>query len=323
MSKELDIIHLIGTMIPNPSDLQDDAFYDPDSRLIYTTDMLVENRHFSRDYFSPEDIGWKACAVNLSDIASVGGMPKYTLISLGLPDSLDLAFVKGFYTGFNACSQTYNSKLIGGDTVGSDTLVINVTAIGHLPQGHHPGQRHLCQPGDIIITTCFSGLSAVGLYCFQDKTEGFSKSKAAHLRPKPQIELGLSLSKNLPRFGMMDTSDGLADALMKLATQSKVHIEVDAQALTPWIHPEITAYCQKNPMDPMSLVLYGGEDFELMASVPPEYESHLPPEFHKIGIVRSIEAETSEPGVILKNLNRPENGSHEVRLSISKTFQHF
>lgn len=313
MLHEQDIIQRIGQLTGQPEDLADDAYWDPNTRQIFTTDMLVEGHHFKQDYFSPEDIGWKAAAVNISDIAGMGGLPQSMLISLGLPENLELSWIDGFYQGFLAACKQYGCKLIGGDTVGSDQLVINVTAIGHCPEKHHVGRRNQAQAGDIIIATGYHGLSAVGLQDFLAKETNYPASQAAHLRPQPRLAEGQELSKRFSRYALMDSSDGLADAALKIALASKQKLILNSAKIP--IHPEVRAYAQANALDPLQITLYGGEDFQLVAAVP-----EVPPELMAhFKVIGRVEAADDQPGAWIES---PDNDAL-TPLSLEKTYQHF
>jgi thiamine-monophosphate kinase len=311
--RELAVIDLIGQLTQRPEYLADDAFLDPQTRQIYTTDMLVEGRHFRMDYFSPEDLGWKAAAVNISDIAAMGGRLKYLLISLGLPEDCDDAWIRAFYAGLLAACAQFGGEIAGGDTVGSDRLVVNVTAVGECPPTHTPGRRIGAEVGDYIVATGFHGLSGIGLRVLQAGETGFDACKAAHLGPTPRIPEGLMLSKRFERYALMDSSDGLADALLKIAQASGKKLVVDAEKVP--LHPEVSAYCADHKSDPWQAVLYGGEDFELVATVP-EVDDALLAHFAVIG---RVEAADGKPGAWV----RPIGQDALQPLSLAETYQHF
>lgn len=318
MLKESTILNTIAGLLPNHQILSDDAYLDETSGFIFTTDMLVESRHFSLDYFSPQDVGWKACAVNLSDIAAQGGLPRFLLISLGLPDTIEMSFIEGFYRGFQELLGKTGGIIAGGDTVGtaqSNLLVVNVTAIGQMIPGMTPGRRQTAQPGDLLITTGPSGLSAVGLQALQQSEPGFEACKLAHRRPIPRLLEGQILSQHYRRYGLMDTSDGLADAVLKMARESQVKIEISASALT--IHPEVSLYAQKHDLETTSLMLYGGEDFELIASVPSS-NGELPPTVAKhFKIIGRVDSGPAEATLV------DTQGKTLETLTLDKTYQHF
>lgn len=322
MSREHAIIDLIAGLSGQTEAMADDAFWDEGSRAIYTTDMLIENRHFSRDYFSPKDLGWKAAAVNISDLAGMGGQLKYLLISLGLPDDLGLDFVRELYQGFQEACQTFGGIIAGGDTVGSPLLTLNVTAIGECPAGSHPGRRFQARPGDLIIASGYHGLSHVGLQALRNQWLDFQTSKAAHLHPMPRIEAGLTLARKFDRYALMDSSDGLADALIKIAQSSGQTLVVERRKIA--LHPEVMAYghkiapaTQAATAETVALetALYGGEDFELIATVP-EVDAEILTHFHVIG---KVEAVAGPPGAFIKETET----AALTPLSLGKTYQHF
>jgi thiamine-monophosphate kinase len=304
--------------------LNDDVFYDAKSRQILTKDLLIEGRHFSLDYFQPENVGYKAISVNVSDVASIGGMPQYYLIGLGLPERLaQPEFISGLYDGMKQALSEYGGQIVGGDTVGAEQLTLSITAIANLPEGAHPGQRFSAQPGDWVITTGHSGLSALGLAILQDNTSpdrvfNFPVSLAKHRRPQARLVLGQGLAKQYQRFAMTDSSDGLADAVLKIAQASGVDMELDATAIP--LHPELMVHCSHDKDKARQLALYGGEDFELVACVPGEFGS-WPSDWTVIGRVKEASPKQST------------NQFHDVlllgddgqidRLGFEKTFQHF
>lgn len=309
---ERSILQTLSTLLPRPDVLEDDAFFDPETREIFTTDLLVEGHHFSTAYCSAEDIGWKAAAVNLSDIAAMGGEPRYLLISLGLPRSTSMAFVEGFYSGVQKLLKNTGGQVVGGDTVSAPCVVVNITAVGYLPNGSVLGCRNQARPGDLIITTGPAGLSAVGLSVLKSGQGKYPQCQLAHKRPIPRLEAGQLLAQTYGRYALMDSSDGLADAVLQIAMKSGVQMVVDQEKL--FIHPEVQAFCQASGKGLGSSALYGGEDFELVATIP-EWNSALEGYFTVIG---SVEA-GSPVGATL----RAPDGKIVEELSFEKTYQHF
>ena len=314
-TREQRLIHTIGRLLPGGADaLSDDTFSDAESRLMYTADMLVEGRHFDWRWFSPFDLGWKAAAVNFSDIAATGGEPQYLLVSLALPEHrADTGFVTGLYEGLMACCKRYGGQIIGGDTVSAPLVVINVTATGRLPQGHTAGRRHAAQPGDVIVTTGFHGLSAAGLLSFQKNKTGFESARQHHLRPEPRVAEGLFLSKHFTRYALIDSSDGLADALLRMAHASGTDIRLQSDRLP--VASEL-AVCP----DAHDLMLYGGEDFELIAAIPEGVVSTTALADHGLTVIGRVEApHAAEPHVILIDAQ----GQPLETLAFNKTYAHF
>lgn len=268
MLKELALIEAIAKTLPQgPADLGDDTYFDPDTRQLLTTDLLIEDQHFSQAYCSPADIGWKALAVNLSDIAAMGGQPTRVLVSLGLPDSADTAFVQALYGGMLSLLEAIGSacRIVGGDITYAPRLVINVAVVGNLPAGSTPGLRSSARVGDVILTTGPHGLAQVGLLALQTKRQEYEASKQAHCRPWPRLKEGQLIAKTCPRVALMDTSDGLADALLKIAHSSGVRLEIEDSRIER--HPELRRFAEETGAEARSMALYGGEDFQLLATV--------------------------------------------------------
>jgi thiamine-monophosphate kinase len=297
-------------------DLRQDTFFDPASRQILTTDMLVEGVHFSREYFSPQDLGWRSVAANLSDIAATGGVPLWILVSVGVPeqDETTLSFLEDMYQGIDECCRRYRCSVIGGDTVRAKETTISITAIGQLPANSQPGRRHFAKPGDLIAISGHHGLSRAGMEALQRKFHNYTPAKQAHLRPVPQLNLGQQIAKVLPRFTMMDSSDGLADAVLRIAEASTVDIVLDRKRIE--IHPEIQEIAEMAEADPMDWVLYGGEDFQLVVTLPAETLG-LFPQLVPVGTVHP--ASQGQNG---KAYLRTEEKTL-IPLDFEKTYQHF
>ncbi|MEB3288069.1 MAG: thiamine-phosphate kinase [Vampirovibrionales bacterium] len=308
--------------------LDDDAYFCPQRRLILTTDMLVEGTHFRFSTHSPYDIGWKAAAVNISDIAAMGGKPDFLLISIGLTKATSTGFIDGLYEGLSHCAKAYQALIVGGDTVFSPQLTINVTAVGQLPLQHTLGTRSGARPGHRLIVTGPHGLSAAGLYALDHGIKNAPELLLqTHRRPTPRIEQALTLSKRITHYAMMDTSDGLADACLKLSKQSKVQIILDESKLP--VNPDLAHFAEKQKQDLMQWMLYGGEDFELIATMPVELP--LPAGWQEIGRVHELPAIEPAPNGAHPNYDNPTTSPvvlHRLDgslmpLGLDKTFSHF
>jgi len=296
-----------------PSDtFRHDAYLDSDSGQILTTDMMVEDVHFSMDYFTPQDLGWKSIAISLSDIAATCGRPQWIMASIGLPKSYPMQWLNSLHEGIKACCNQFGCKLIGGDTVGSEKIILSITAIGQALDNCTPGRRDQAQPGDVIAISGHHGLSRAGLEALTKSYTGYDQVKQAHLKPIPLVKLGQRISRSVPRFSMMDSSDGLADAVLHLSHESNVDIYLDQSRLD--IHPQVSELAEKANVDPLEWVLYGGEDFQLVVSLPRE----VAPLFPELTVV----------GQVLKSKHGQGHASmvhnkETILLDWSKTFQHF
>jgi thiamine-monophosphate kinase len=332
---ERTFIQWLGSSGSDAQALQDDAFYDALTRQVYTSDILVDGRHFNRAYCSAQDIGWKAAAVNLSDIAAMGAVPLYLLVSIVVPETFEFDWLQKLYEGLYQACDVFQTRIVGGDTVGGDVFTINVTAIGVCPPDSKPAHRWLAKTGDLILTTGYHGLSHVGLLSLQAAQRGYPVSQEMHRRPQPQLPAGLSLCKALPRVAMMDSSDGLADALLKIAEASQQALVLESSRLA--IHPEIQSYAEANGLDPLALALYGGEDFQLIATVPQQAWQESPTEvqeqFQVLGYVADTATflERMPAGELLLDSSCPLTGAWLfddtqttwTALDRKQTFQHF
>jgi thiamine-monophosphate kinase len=315
---EASLLAVMQGVLPGAADwMRQDTFVDETGQ-VFTTDLLVAGQHFDTAYMTPEDIGWRAGAVNLSDLAATGAVPRYVLVSLGLPED-DAAWVLGFYQGLQALLACHGGMVIGGDTVRAAVTVVNIAAIGQMAPGSQPGRRHLAQPGDWIVTTGFSGLSAVGLRALQASWPDLKAAKQAHRRPTPRLKAGQALAQHYPRLAMMDTSDGLADAALKLAEASHVCLQLEASALR--VHPALAEAAARVEASVWPWLLYGGEDFELLATVPPPCDPAEAEWMASLDIYRVGQVVASTAGSPAAWVRYPD-GREEV-LGYEGTYQHF
>jgi len=267
--------------------------------LLLTTDIFIENVHFRRRYFSYEDIGYKSLAVNISDIASSGGIPILFLVSLGIPQYMKESNVLEIYKGFKTLEDAYNILCVGGDTVSSEKLVINIAIIGKAI--NKALLRGGAKVGDKIYLTGELGLSYVGfrvLNSIYQKKERFSKAIEKHLRPEPRVEIAKVLSEKNCVNSCIDTSDGLAISLYSIARSSNVGIKIYEDALP--IPYEIYKYSEIFSENPISIALYGGEDYELLFTS--KSEDEIPEEINDTKISKIGEIiEEKKVVLVLKN----------------------
>ncbi|MGG1246761.1 thiamine-phosphate kinase [Bacillus spizizenii] len=306
---EFDLIHSITPRTIHHSSVDvgigdDAALYTAKHGVqeIVCVDTMVEDVHFKLHYSSPEDIGYKALAVNISDIAAMGGIPKFYLVSLAVPSKWTESEIKAMYEGMNELAKLYHMDLIGGDTVStSDKLVVTVTVIGEIEKGR-ACLRSLARPNDIVFVTGEIGSSAAGLSLLLEKTNPQNTSVATdyfinkHKRPQPKVSVG-RLCSSIKRAALNDISDGLASELNEIAEASSVSIEIDESILP--VHPDLP----KLHSNWKEWALFGGEDFELTGTVTKEEWEVLKQECEirqlpitKIGHVK----EKTEFNVILK-----------------------
>lgn len=252
------------------NDIGDDCAvlpYTEDDVLLVTTDALVENIHFLLDKAPPYDLGYKALAVNLSDIAAMGGSPLASVISLSMPSSTPLLWLQEFYQGLQEICKTYDTKIIGGDTTGSPgPLYINVTMLGTMPKSFVK-RRSAAKMGDIVCTTGFCGDSGAGLKALIEDIK--SPLVTTHYRPRPHLAEGAFLSKFPAVHAMMDLSDGISSDSMRLAEESLCEFQIDPSSLP--LSPEFLEITAKYHWDRTHLALMGGEDYCLLVTIDPHF----------------------------------------------------
>lgn len=243
-----------------------------DKLTIVTTDLLAEGTHFRRDIIDPYSLGWKSVAVNISDIASMGGVPTWAFVSIAFPD-MDVEFIQRLYEGMNAISDRFGSRIIGGDTNKIEgQIVINVAQLGEVKAGHQ-ALRSTARPGDHILVTGYIGESLAGLKILlkdglEKGLEEHPKVVERHIRPTPRVpEARAAVEKGLVH-GMMDLSDGLALDLGKMCEASGVGARVYADKLP--ISTELAAAAVEIGADPTALAAAGGEDYELLIAATPK-----------------------------------------------------
>ena len=299
-----------------------------DQNLVVTTDVLVDKVHFSEQTTSPEDVGWRAIAANLSDLAAMGAIPLGITIGLSLPGQTPVDWVEALYQGCDRCLSTYQSKIVGGDICRSSVISVAITAFGQV-KPDRVIRRFTAQPGDAIVVTGVHGASRAGLELLLNPDLGEILGQKerdslikAHQRPRPRLDVLphlWNLSEFIPasRNGWiagMDSSDGLADAILQICRCSGVGAEIEKslipipENLAQWVSPEAA----------IAWALYGGEDFELVLCLPEFAAQELVKKLGKpAAIIGKI---TTDKMVIVKDSFNP---GFQEQLSLSQGFQHF
>lgn len=304
------------------------------ARLLATTDLLLEDIHFRRRFAAPADIGWKALAVNLSDIAAMGGVPRFALVALACPAGTEVDEIDAFYGGMRLAAAPHGVVIVGGDTSASpDGWLVNVTLLGELEGA--PRLRSGARPGDLIAVTGTLGESAAGLALLEATTGGDVHAKAApaalgrvepalrdkvsrtHLRPTPRVAEGRWLGANAAVTAMIDLSDGLATDLGHLVSESRVGARVNLHRLP--ISEAVSRVAAALGRDPIELAVTGGEDYELLLTVDP---SAFP------ALAAGLEAATGTPLVSIGEVIEAAAGvtflnSRGEAVPVGSGFQHF
>ncbi|HIK45609.1 MAG TPA: thiamine-phosphate kinase [Leptolyngbyaceae cyanobacterium M65_K2018_010] len=300
----------------------------PHQRLVVTTDVLVDGVHFSDRTTAAGDVGWRAVAANLSDLAAMGAIPLGITVGLSLPGTTALAWVEQLYDGMAACLKIWGGAVIGGDLCRSETISVAITALGSAA----PDQllyRHTAQPGQLILATGYHGLSRAGLELLLQPEQGQALDPAdrdrwirAHCRPNPRLD-AIALLRSLLRdinldavsIAAMDSSDGLANAVLHLCQASGCgarlwpsHLPLDP-ALVAWV----------GPAQALDWCLYGGEDFELLLCLP-------------AAIAQSLELQLGQGSAIIGQVTQassvilepdPAWSTSGLELTFTGGFQHF
>jgi len=281
---EFGLIDRIGKTAPSnakraPIGIGDDAaalLLSPSSMLLATTDMLIEGVHFDLKTTDLYSLGWKAAAVNLSDIAAMGGVPRFCLTALGIPPSLTVEQVDEFYRGFSVCIRKRGMVLVGGDTCASrKDFVITVTVLGEAVR-KRVITRAGARPGDLLYVTGTLGDSGAGLELLKagarSQKPGARRLIEKHLRPVPRVAEGRKLALSGLASAMIDVSDGLSSDLGHLCEQSGVGAEVFADRIP--LSKELTSV-KGLKQQPLEYALSGGEDYELLFTSPVELEREI------------------------------------------------
>ncbi|MBD2626738.1 thiamine-phosphate kinase [Trichormus variabilis] len=311
-----------------PDVIGDDAAVlttNPNQSLVVTTDMLVDGVHFSNVTTSPEDAGWRAAAANLSDLAAMGAFPLGITVGLGLPGDISVNWVERLYQGMTECLQKYNVPIVGGDIVRSPITTLAITAFGQATPDLII-RRSAAQVGDAIVVTGIHGASRAGLELLLHpeigqnlKTEEKAALITAHQRPNPRLDVIPILKEILispcpiPISGM-DSSDGLADAVLQICRASHVGAVIEYSQITipkafeKWLTAE----------QAREYTLYGGEDFELVLCLP-QYTAET--------LVKQLSTDAAIIGTITPDLTVLLHDQNQKIpdqiLSLNQGFKHF
>ncbi len=348
---EQGLLKILQRFCP-PDIIGDDAAVlktNPEQSLVVTTDVLVDNIHFSEITTSPEDVGWRAAAANLSDIAAMGASPLGITVGLSLPGDVLVSWVERLYQGMTECLRKYDTAIVGGDLVRSPITTLGITAFGQV-HPHRTIYRHTAQVGNVILVTGIHGASRAGLELLlhPDAPNLINESEkraliTAHRRPQPRLDVlpilwqilnspptpllpnatcdngGNPRNAVAPPYSLlpisgMDSSDGLADAILQICRASNVGAILDWQKI-----PKPKAFENwLTPAQALEYTLYGGEDFELVLCLPYQFADILVQELGKNAAVIGIT--TSNLNVVLHDEKKE---IPDQVLTLNRGFQHF
>lgn len=306
-----------------PSMVGDDAAVLPvpeGQNLVVTTDALIDGVHFALGLASdlvtmtPEDAGWRAVAANLSDLAAMGAEVIGITVGLGLPADLPVSVVEGIYRGLIQCLSPYGGEILGGDVHRAPVLSLCITALGQVAP-YKEIRRSGAQVGDAIVVTGAHGRSRVGLELLLNPDlqaiahEEAEPYRQAHRRPVPRLDVVPQLHELQVNAGM-DSSDGLADAVLQICRSSGVGARLNSVAIprpkASWLSDE----------QALQWALYGGEDFELVLCLPPHSAKQLVRQVSGAAVVGAIAA--GNDVYLIDDQGRPKQ-----QLTLEQGFQHF
>ena len=283
----------------------------PGHELILTTDLSIEGVHFTRALHPARSVGHRALARSLSDIAAMGGTPRFALVSLAISKRTTRAWVQEFYGGIRALARQFGVALIGGDTaVVPGGTTIDVVAVGEVERGRAL-LRSGARPGDQVFASGRLGLSALGLRLMKSRTgrgepAGQCAAIKVHLFPEPQCALGRYLSEKRLASALIDISDGLSTDLGHLVEASGVGARLWEQLIP---RPKVQGSRQLPGVDMLQLALHGGEDYQLLFSVPPHKVSLVPRKFRGAPLRRIGEIRAAK-GLFLVRADGKEEALH-------------
>ncbi len=229
---------------------------------ILTTDSLVEGDHFKKDWFTPQQIGMKAIEINVSDVAAMGGIPKYVLVSLCLPEDIDVDFVEDMYKGMWKTCGKYNIEIIGGNMTHSKQIIISITLTGEVSKKNLL-LRCGAKIGDYIFISGPIGNGRAGLRVYQENLEDFNQVKKKYLEPRARLNFAVKIAPYVN--SMIDISDGLAPEIKHICDESKCGAVIYKEKIP--INDYVRSTARALNEDEYNYALFGGEDFELVYTV--------------------------------------------------------
>ena len=288
---EFDVIRSLSEKLPSPPPEIVVAVGDDCAVLrlgevlwVAAADMLIEGRHF-KEWASPEDVGYKAVAVNVSDVAAMGGVPRFVLASGGAMEAeTTLRCMEGV---LRAC-EDFGVYPLGGDTTGADLLTVDVSILGQL--AHAPVLRSGARPGDLLAVTGELGASVAGLLALENGDTGQERLVKKHLRPEPRVGSGRAAAR-LGAHAMIDLSDGPASDVRHLCELSRAGCRLDLGLLP--VAGDTREYLRSSGRDPEILAATGGEDYELLIAASEE-------------VVEALVAESETPATVIGEITEEE-----------------
>jgi thiamine-monophosphate kinase len=287
------------------------------STQLATTDSLIQDIHFTLSTTTWRELGWKALAVSLSDIAAMGGLPQYALVSLGLPGDTEVASIAELYEGMAELARLFDVSIVGGDSVEAPVVMLSLVVIGKVQENQNILTRSAVAPGDLIAVTGYLGASAAGMAMlgrgprlFEEDENIIATLREAHLKPRPRVAEGQVLA-HYDVKAAIDLSDGLVSDLNKLCKASGVGARLFINQIP--VHPVVR---NNFADDSINLALSGGEDYELLFTAPDEIMNKIGTEIPcPVTVIGEIVAKPKRVKII------DEHGS-EIKLE-KEGWEHF
>jgi thiamine-monophosphate kinase len=276
----------------------------PGYDIVLTCDWFLEGTHFLRGRHPADAVGWKCLARAASDIAAMGAVPRSFLLSLALPRELAGSWLDDFLGGLRRAAKRFGCSLAGGDTTERREVLINVTVVGEVRRGREV-RRSGARAGDIIYVSGRLGEAELGLRLLREGRRGLSLREARlrkHLYPEPRVELGRWLSEKGVATAMMDLSDGLSSDLRRLCAASRIGAVINSDHL-PTVR--VTKPERNRRVDPLQLALHGGDDYELLFTVPKSKAKRLPPSVEGVALTRIGEITQAREVMVAAGKERP------------------
>jgi len=278
------------------------VIYNGNKYLLVTTDMMVENDHFNLKWQTPQQVGMKLMEANVSDIVSMGGKPTYAFISMSLTKETSVELIEGIYEGLHISAKIHKVIILGGDTTHGTEHVFNLTLLGEVDKSLVK-YRSCAREGDIICVTGKLGGSTAGLKLLLNNKDGYLLD---HLEPKSRLA---SEGEIISRYAnsMIDVSDGLGSEVRHICEESNVGARIDYDKIP--LSDETIKSAEIVGENPEDFALYGGEDFELVFTIPQNKINFLKKEFNEFSIVGEI-LDSNKGFFILKNNKKvvPKSG---------------
>jgi len=250
----------------------------PGHEIILTCDWFLEGTHFLRKEHPPDAVGWKCLARAVSDVAAMGGTPRCFLLSLALPETLTGRWLDLFLGGLRRASRKFQCALAGGDTTRRRDILINITVLGEVRVGRAV-RRSGAREGDVLYVSGRLGEAELGLRALKQTAASRNPAVKKHLYPEPRLALGQWLAKKGLATAMMDLSDGLSSDLPRLCSASAVGARLEKVKVRQVATPDLAL---GHGRDPMQLAFNGGDDYELLFTVPARKTKLLPKAFQGV-----------------------------------------